>query len=96
VPRPEPHEIGWICVSPGPDHDYDIAGEWNVYDPSAAQLFKQVPERRDKQGRVRWPEHTSPVGPQQLVVGTNKKGSAFTYDPTNGVVSDGDIWRIKI
>ena len=30
-----------------------------------------------------------------LLGGTNPKGSAFTYDPTNGLTSDGDIWRIS-
>jgi len=39
-------------------------------------------------GRVRQP---SPL----LLGGTNSKGSAFTYDPTNGLISDGDIWRIS-
>jgi hypothetical protein len=32
---------------------------------------------------------------QRLLTGTNKKGRAFTYDPTNGTISDGDIWRVK-
>ena len=31
----------------------------------------------------------------RLLTGTNGQGSAFTYDPTNGTVSDGDIWRVK-
>jgi hypothetical protein len=30
---------------------------------------------------------------ERLLAGTTAKGSAFTYDPTNGIVSDGDIWR---
>jgi len=63
--------IGWILVSPGPDGDYDLANEWDVYDPTVSQ-----PSLR-------------------LLAGTNKKGSAFTYDPTNGTVSNGDIWRVK-
>ncbi|MBM3334060.1 DUF2092 domain-containing protein [Candidatus Sumerlaeota bacterium] len=40
----------------------------------------------------------NPAIPQpssRLLTGSNKKGSAFTYDPTNGVTSDGDIWRVK-
>lgn len=61
---------GWILVSPGPDGDYDIAGEWDVYDPLTAPS-------------------------KSLLTGTNKQGSAFTYDPTNGMKSDGDIWRVK-
>jgi hypothetical protein len=31
----------------------------------------------------------------RLLAGTNKRGSAYTWDPTNGTVSDGDIWRVK-
>jgi len=31
----------------------------------------------------------------RLLAGTNKRGFAFTYDPTNGMISDGDIWRVK-
>jgi hypothetical protein len=30
-----------------------------------------------------------------LLAGANPKGVAFTYDPTNGLVSSGDIWRVK-
>lgn len=63
--------VGWILVSPGPDRDYDIAGDYDVYDPSVAQ-----PSLR-------------------LLTGTNSRGSAFTYDPTNGVLSSGDVWRVK-
>lgn len=62
---------GWILVSTGPDGDYDLAGEWDVYDPTIFQ-----PSAR-------------------LLGGVNKRGSAFTYDPTNGTVSNGDIWRVK-
>jgi hypothetical protein len=63
--------VGWILVSPGPDLKYDIAGEWDVYNPAISQ-----PSYR-------------------LLSGTNKKGRALTYDPTNGIISDGDIWRVK-
>lgn len=62
---------GWILVSTGPDGDYDLAGEWDAYDPSVTQPSSQ------------------------LIGGTNKKGSALTYDPTNGLMSDGDIWLVK-
>lgn len=64
--------FGWVLVSAGPDGDYDIAGEWDVYDPSQPQ-----PSAR-------------------LLGGTNRSGSAITYDPTNGTISDGDIWHVKM
>lgn len=63
--------VGWIMVSAGPDGDFDIAGDWDVYDPAIAQ-----PSER-------------------LIGGINSRGSAFTYDPTNGTKSNGDIWRVK-
>lgn len=30
-----------------------------------------------------------------ILAGANPKGIAFTYDPTNGLESKGDIWRVK-
>jgi len=41
----------------------------------------------------------NPAVPQpsiQLLTGTNAKGASLTYDPTNGLISDGDIWRVKM
>lgn len=32
---------------------------------------------------------------ERLLTGTNRHGYAFTYDPTNGLFSRGDIWRVK-
>lgn len=32
---------------------------------------------------------------ERLLTGTNRKGYAFTYDPTNGTFSHGDFWRVK-
>jgi hypothetical protein len=34
-----------------------------------------------------------PVAAPRLAGGANKKGQAFSYDPTNGIVSGGDLWR---
>jgi hypothetical protein len=70
-PPPQVGGVGWILVSPGPDGDYDLLGEWDVYNPKIAQ--------------------PSP----RLMTGTNKKGDSYTYDPTNGTVSNGDMWRVK-
>jgi len=75
-PRPPMDEgtsiggVGWILVSAGPDRDYDLEGEYDVYDPAIAQ-----PSVR-------------------LVTGAGKHG-AYTYDPTNGALSSGDVWRVK-
>jgi hypothetical protein len=32
---------------------------------------------------------------ERLLTGANRFGRAFTYDPTNGVISSGDIWRVR-
>jgi type II secretory pathway pseudopilin PulG len=69
--RAGPTIAGWILISPGPDGDYDIPPDYDVYDPNVAQ-----PSAR-------------------LLGGANSQGSACTYDPTNGTVSDGDIWRVR-
>jgi len=63
--------VGWILVGSGPDLDFEVEGEWDIYDPSVRQ-----PSTR-------------------LLTGTNRNGFAFTYDPTNGWMSDGDIYRVK-
>lgn len=63
--------FGWIMVSAGPDKDYDIPDDYDVYDPRIPQ-----PSMR-------------------LLTGVGGRGSAFTYDPTNGTLSSGDIWRVK-
>jgi hypothetical protein len=31
----------------------------------------------------------------RFLTGSNRFGGAFTYDPTNGTISSGDIWRVK-
>jgi len=75
-PRPPMDEgtsiggVGWILVSAGPDRDYDLEGEYDVYNPAIAQ-----PSIR-------------------LLAGAGKHG-AYTYDPTNGTFSSGDLWRVK-
>ena len=38
---------------------------------------------------------SEPQPSKRLLAGTNRKGRAFTYDPTNGLISHGDIWRVK-
>ena len=36
-----------------------------------------------------------PQPSERLKTGSNRKGYAFTYDPTNGTFSHGDFWRVK-
>jgi hypothetical protein len=62
--------FGWILVSPGPDRNYDIPPDYDVFDP-------RIPQPSER-----------------LLTGTNRWGAAFTFDPTNGTVSAGDIWRL--
>ncbi len=53
---------GWILVSTGPDHDYDIDPQ-ALYDSSILQPSPALLRK--------------------------------AYDPTNGIVSDGDIFRVR-
>ncbi len=85
----EGYRYGWILISAGPDGDYDFAGEWDLYDPPVERYSRD--RRYEQQNRIL---HTQML--TRLHTGRNRRGSALTYDPTNGLVSDGDIWRVKL
>ena len=44
--------IGWILVSPGPDLKYDMAGEWDVYNPAISQPSYRLLSGTNKKGRA--------------------------------------------
>ena len=64
-------------------------GGWILVSPGPDRKYDILPDDWD----VYNPGLSQPS--QRLLTGTNKKGRAFTYDPTNGTMSDGDIWRVK-
>ncbi len=86
---------GWILGSFGPDTDQKNGGslEWcggtftvgyrgTATNPSGTTAIETIYDPRESQ-----PSTT-------LLVGAGSNG-AFTYDPTNGTVSRGDVWRVK-
>ena len=77
--------VGWILWSFGPDvdefKDTNNPGDspWFVYNPNRSQ-----------------PSTDEAGVPGGLIAGRRTAGSdCFTYDPTNGTVSGGDVWRVK-
>jgi hypothetical protein len=74
---------GWILVSPGPDGDFDLMMDEGDLDYS---------ERNDTIERVY--DSSVPQPSLALRTGAGPRG-AFTYDPTNGTGSSGDVWRVK-
>lgn len=83
---------GWILGSWGPDTDQGAGGDlgwnqganpWDDDDPDIETIYDS---RQSQPGDL-------------LIAGeasTSVAGAgAFTYDPTNGTVSQGDVWRTK-
>lgn len=81
--------VGWILWSFGPDVDEfknpnsPSDSPWYVYNPARSQ-----------------PSSWEVGIPGGLLAGDSGDGQdngqdAFTYDPTNGTVSGGDVWRVK-
>jgi prepilin-type N-terminal cleavage/methylation domain-containing protein len=72
---------GWIAWSPGPDTDQAEGTDLS----HTTRAVETVYDSRISQPSL------------QLLVGYNTATGteAFTYDPTNGTVSPGDVWRVK-
>jgi len=89
---------GWILGSFGPDRDVMAGGQllWHEGDIDAPEegygYHPKVVEpdcmlERTFNGRI--------MQPSLLLIGGGGRNGAFTYDPTNGTWSAGDIWRVK-
>ena len=85
---------GWILGSFGPDTDQESGGgqlNW-----CASAFPRGTSDNPNGQPGVE--TAYDPVNISQpsltLICGGGTKG-AFTYDPTNGTVSSGDLWRVK-
>lgn len=73
----------WILVSPGPDGDFDLMLDAGDLDFSTRNdLIEKVYDSANNQKFL------------LLTTGSGPRG-AFTYDPTNGNLSSGDVWRVK-
>jgi prepilin-type N-terminal cleavage/methylation domain-containing protein len=70
---------GWILFSPGPDTDMG-----NYTDLGVGNLVETLYDSRQSQPSLML-NAFAPAAPL----------GATTYDPTNGTVSQGDVWRVK-
>jgi prepilin-type N-terminal cleavage/methylation domain-containing protein len=73
---------GWIVASFGPDTDEndDTVGDIGFASPYAVSTIYNSTEAQPSVA---------------LMVGNGASGEACTYDPTNGTVSPGDVYRVK-
>lgn len=78
---------GWILGSFGPDTDEALGGDL---------LWNSVPAGPGKQSGVETAYDPNIAQPSAtLLTGSNSNNQAFTYDPSNGTISPGDVWRVK-
>lgn len=71
---------GWILYSFGPDTDEGKAGRGDV-DPDVETVYRST---------ISQPSLT-------LIAGRSSAtgNDCYTYDPSNGTISPGDVWRVK-
>lgn len=72
---------GWICWSPGPNADQSDSTE--LGNSFAVETVYDI--------TVAQPSTLLVSGGNSVLTGTR----AYTYDPTNGTISPGDVWRTK-
>jgi prepilin-type N-terminal cleavage/methylation domain-containing protein len=70
---------GWILFSPGPDTDQGAYTDLGVN-----YLVETL-----------YTSSVSQPSPQLICYGGTGSNTQTTYDPTNGTVSGGDVWRVK-
>ncbi|MBX3727940.1 MAG: hypothetical protein KF858_02050 [Candidatus Sumerlaeia bacterium] len=89
---------GWMLGSYGPDADMHTGGQLLWYEGDI-----QVPGTHYGRDDVVLPDATIErvydpyrlhASTQELLGGSGPNG-AYTYDPTNGIFSAGDVWRVK-
>lgn len=71
---------GWVIYSWGPDRDENKRDSWDL-EPDVEKVYRST---------IAQPSPT-------LLFGSSSSPAheAYTYDPSNGTVSPGDIWRVK-
>ncbi|MDX2175784.1 MAG: hypothetical protein SF028_04875 [Candidatus Sumerlaeia bacterium] len=87
---------GWIIGSYGPDEDLEQGGQLHWSTPGRFAGFVTAPDRSQVPTETVEGLYSSwvPQPTTTLLTGASTRG-AYTYDPTNGVHSSGDIWRLK-
>ncbi|MCX7044676.1 MAG: hypothetical protein NTX50_04195 [Candidatus Sumerlaeota bacterium] len=91
-------KTGWIVISFGPDKDEKgkFAGDLDPYVEAAL-----LPPWQSRYGNAVYDYHLAQPTLLLLTMdgksatGLNYGGGSFTFDPTNGTLSQGDIWRCK-
>lgn len=84
---------GFILGSYGPDADEGVGGDlgWNQ-----GTYVIEDPTREDNKLESVYDSRRAEPGPLLLSGANGATGrGAYTYDPTNGTVSQGDVWRTK-
>ena len=76
------NSAGWILWSPGPDTDQSLGGDLSS-NPTSGHVVETIYNIYVSQ-----PSTT-------LLAGAPAGGFSFTYDSTNGTVSQGDVYRVK-
>lgn len=77
-------DLGWIMWSYGPDTDESTSSQIELYLNKAANAY-------GGQNSVYNPYVSNPT----VALQTQGTPKCYTYDPTNGTVSPGDIYRVK-
>ena len=78
---------GWIVASFGPDTDENAADGPGDLGFGVSGTVANSIETVYNSG-LSQPSIT-------LITGSNSAGQAFTYDPTNGTITPGDVYRVK-
>jgi len=82
-------DMGWIMWSYGPDTDESMSSQLEIFLNKGANSYNFAAGGNT----VYNPYLSNPT--EYLQTGAIANGKCFTYDPTNGTVSPGDIWRVK-
>lgn len=89
---------GYIVGSFGPDRDIATGGQllWNEGDPRPPRHGSSYQEAVEPDAWIErlYRPYDFPFPTDEMIGGDGPNG-AFTYDPTNGTISPGDIWRAK-
>ena len=89
---------GWIVGSYGPDVDQADGGQliWNNGNIAVpADANPATPWRAGADNGVETAYMCFVSQPSLVLLTAATAAGAYTYDPTNGTVSDGDVWRVK-
>ncbi len=85
---------GWILGSWGPDTDQGTGGQLN-WCTSTFVVIRGSAVNPVGTGVETVYDPVNESQPSQTLIAGSPTTGAYTYDPTNGTVSAGDLWRVK-